>query len=94
MLKFLSSLLLSITYVVFVTCINVDFVVADDVTVTAAASTTTTVINKNCPCLVDPALEESASDITQNEAELSAINDSLDITTYGIGCGPVHIILF
>ena len=93
MFNFLSSLLLSITYVVFVTCINVDFVVADD-DITAAASTTTTVINKNCPCLGDPALEESASEIAQDEAELSATDDSLNITTYGIGCGPVRIWLF
>mmetsp|Transcript_25086 Transcript_25086/g.26920 ORF Transcript_25086/g.26920 Transcript_25086/m.26920 type:complete len:659 (-) Transcript_25086:209-2185(-) len=88
MLNLLSSLLLPITYVVFVTCVNVDFVVADDVAAAAAASTTTTVINRNCPCLSDPALEESASEIAQDEEELSAIDDSLNITSYGIGCGP------
>mmetsp|Transcript_25085 Transcript_25085/g.26919 ORF Transcript_25085/g.26919 Transcript_25085/m.26919 type:complete len:92 (-) Transcript_25085:149-424(-) len=91
MLNLLSSLLLPITYVVFVTCVNVDFVVADDVAAAAAASTTTTVINRNCPCLSDPALEESASEIAQDEEELSAIDDSLNITSYGIGCGPVRI---
>ena len=38
-------------------------------------------------CLLDPALELSTSEIFQEEEELSNYDESLNITSYGIGCG-------
>lgn len=38
-------------------------------------------------CLLDPALELSTSKIFQEEEELSNYDESLNITSYGIGCG-------